>query len=247
MPRRSIAFLLLAFLVAAGCVRLGFWQLSRHRERASRNALVEARLRQPAVDVSRLPRDSAAVRFRPATATGELLYDRQIVLAARVHQGSPGVFILTPMRIDGTDSLLVVNRGWVYSPDGATVDLTRWREQRGTTSLSGFVEPFPDVPSAVVTGRERTLRRLARSDVERLAGAPVLPFYLVLASPTEKAGAEAVARVQPPPLDEGPHRGYAFQWFSFAAIAIAGSVLAVRRQKREEPTDTAERSVRSIG
>ena len=247
MPRRSIAFLALAFLVAAGCVSLGVWQLSRHRERASRNALVEERLRQPAVDVSALPRDSAAVRFRRATATGELLYDRQLVLAARVHQGSPGVYIFTPLRVAGTDSLLLVNRGWVYSPDGATVDLSQWREQEGRVELSGFVEPFPDVPSTVVSGRERTLRRLARGDVERLAGAPVLPFYLVSNAASGKRGAEAVARIQPPPLDEGPHRGYAFQWFSFAAIAIAGSALAVRRRRRDIGGDAAERSVRSVG
>ena len=34
-------------------------------------------------------------------------------------------------------------------------------------------------------------------------------------------------RVPTPPLDEGPHLSYAIQWFSFAAIALAGTVMAV--------------------
>src|SRR6267378_4533845 len=31
------------------------------------------------------------------------------------------------------------------------------------------------------------------------------------------------------PLDEGPHRMYAIQWFSFAAISIIGLVIFLRR------------------
>jgi len=33
-------------------------------------------------------------------------------------------------------------------------------------------------------------------------------------------------------LDEGPHRGYAIQWFAFAAIAIAGAIVVVWRERR---------------
>jgi cytochrome oxidase assembly protein ShyY1 len=37
------------------------------------------------------------------------------------------------------------------------------------------------------------------------------------------------ARVAPPALDDGPHLSYAIQWFSFAAIALVGSYVVVRR------------------
>ena len=247
MSRRNVVFLALSVIVALGCIRLGFWQLSRHGERVGRNALVEARLRESAIDVAQLPRDTAAVRFRRATVTGEPLHGREMVLAARVHRGSPGVHLLTPLRVAGTDSLLLVNRGWVYSPDGATVDLARWREWEGPVSLTGFVEPIPDVPSAVVTGRERTIRRLHRPDIERLAGAPVLPFYLVLQSPVAAGRDESLARVEPPALDEGSHFSYAMQWFSFAAIALVGGAVVTRRTRRGASADVAERSVRSMG
>jgi cytochrome oxidase assembly protein ShyY1 len=40
-------------------------------------------------------------------------------------------------------------------------------------------------------------------------------------------------RVALPPLDEGPHRGYALQWFAFALITIVGTVAAVQRGRRE--------------
>ena len=37
----------------------------------------------------------------------------------------------------------------------------------------------------------------------------------------------------PPELDAGPHLGYTFQWFSFAAVAIVGYTLVLRHQARK--------------
>ncbi len=38
-------------------------------------------------------------------------------------------------------------------------------------------------------------------------------------------------RVPPPALDEGPHKSYAIQWFSFATIALVGGVVFARAQR----------------
>jgi cytochrome oxidase assembly protein ShyY1 len=35
-----------------------------------------------------------------------------------------------------------------------------------------------------------------------------------------------------PAPDEGPHRGYAIQWFAFAVIALAGAVIIAVRERR---------------
>lgn len=48
------------------------------------------------------------------------------------------------------------------------------------------------------------------------------------------AGLTALLRPLPPPeLDAGPHLGYTIQWFSFAAVAIAGYTLVLRHQARK--------------
>lgn len=39
--------------------------------------------------------------------------------------------------------------------------------------------------------------------------------------------------IPPPELDSGPHLGYTFQWFSFAAVAIVGYTLVLRHQARK--------------
>ena len=60
----------------------------------------------------------------------------------------------------------------------------------------------------------------------------MLPFYVV----TTDTGAVlardgAPARLAPPPLDEGSHLGYAFQWFSFAAIFLGGAGVLAWKQR----------------
>ena len=56
---------------------------------------------------------------------------------------------------------------------------------------------------------------------------PIANYYVVLTD--SSSSASAPPRVEPLPLDEGPHRAYAIQWFSFAAISIIGLVIFIRR------------------
>jgi len=52
---------------------------------------------------------------------------------------------------------------------------------------------------------------------------------LALEGDTSTASTSVPARSPPQPLDEGPHLSYAIQWFSFATIAIVGTLVAVLR------------------
>jgi surfeit locus 1 family protein len=233
MPRRLLIFVFLAVVAAAGCVRLGFWQLSRRAERRALNELLRARLDAAPVDISALPRDTSS-RFRRAHVSGTPDYEHELVLTIRSHQGSPGLDLVTPLRRAGSDTAILVNRGWVYAPDGITVDLARWRERDSV--YVGYVEVLtphrPDAPDAALHDRPRFLRRLEREAVARALPYPVSPLVLVALAPKGSTPrADQVARLELPSLDEGPHLGYAFQWFSFAAIAVAGSAVVVARER----------------
>lgn len=231
MPKRLWLFLLLAVIAAAGCIRLGFWQLSRLAQRRARNALVSARLSEPMVSITTLHPDSFSV-LRRAMLSGTPDFDHEIVLAARSFQGSPGVYLFTPFHIAGNDTAILVNRGWIYAPDGASVDLSRWRETG--RNFVGFAELIPqgtsNTPDGVLRRDARVARELNLVTVNSLLPYPVSPLYLVATEQdTTKPVAERVARLAAPALDEGPHLSYAFQWFAFAAIAlIGGATVAVR-------------------
>lgn len=228
IPTRTRVFIVIAIVIAAVCVRLGFWQLHRRVERKARNALIISRLDSAAVDVTVLPHDSAVARFRRVHVTGVPDYERELIYAARSYRGSPGVNFLTPVRIPGRDTAVIVNRGWVYSPDGSTVDESKWRDT--STTFTGYVEEFPSVPGSAYASRPRVIARLSYAAVAKALPYPVAPVYVVALGDSVIAP-DRLARLTVPPLDEGPHLNYAVQWFAFALIAIAGVGFVVRQQR----------------
>lgn len=236
MTRRLALFVVLAVVVAAECIHLGIWQLSRRAERRAYNARVRARLSEPEADATTLPVADAS-QLRRARVRGTLDYDHELVVATQVLDGSPGVNLLTPMRIPGRDTALLINRGWVYAPDGMTVDRPRWRDT--TSEFEGFVlllaDSARDARSAFLEHDSRLLRRLDRPAVAASLPYPVSRLYLVATNvDSSVATARRIARLRPPPLDEGPHLSYAIQWFAFAAIALGGSLTVAFRRSAEQ-------------
>jgi surfeit locus 1 family protein len=232
---RLPAFVAFAILSAGIFVRLGVWQLHRLAERRARNALVMSRLQAPDADIATLTGggDSASMRFRRVHVAGTPDYDHELIYASRSYKGSPGVNILTPVRVAGGDTAVIVDRGWVYAPDGETVDLAKWRERDSV--FTGYVEEFPSVPGAMSAEHPKVITRLGYAAVKGSLPFPVAPVYVVMLGDSVVAP-DRLARLTPPPLDEGPHLNYAIQWFAFAVIALVGAGVVVR-QRREAKTE----------
>jgi surfeit locus 1 family protein len=223
---------------AAVFARLGVWQLARRAERRAFNTTLVTRLDSAPVPALTLTADTSLGHYRRVSATGVYLYDREVTYAGRSRQGSPGVDLLTPLRIEGRDTVVLVNRGWVYSPDAQAVQLPRWRE-KDTATVVGYAETYSAKAAikraatspASLPRQERTVRALDRTIVEQAVGRPVAPYILVQTSDSVLHLDSVPVRLLYPALDEGPHGSYAVQWFSFAAIAIAGGVLLFRVER----------------
>jgi surfeit locus 1 family protein len=211
------AGIVLGVAVALLCARLGVWQLDRLRQRRAHNALLTDRLAAPPLEVvgaaviaGHAP-DSLA--YRRARATGVFDFAHEIVDGEKSYRGAPGVNLLTPLRlVDG--SAVLVNRGWAFAADAATVDRATLVEP-----ASARVEGVLVLPSG---------RRAIRPDTLRLPYA-LLPVVLrrTVAPDTLPAG---LALPDLPPLSEGPHLSYAVQWFSFATIALVGGAILTWRR-----------------
>ena len=205
MQRRDIILAVAAVVVAGLCVWAGFWQLDRLRQRRARNAAAAQRLALPALDVRRATSADSA-RQRRVIARGVYDYAAEKSWPGRSFEGTPGVALITPLRLaDG--AAVLVDRGWVPSPDAFHVDHAPYRE--------------PD--SATVTGVAMIPPR-GRGDVE-ITG--FLPFIIQLEGPDP---ATRLPRRWPAPaFDNGPHLSYAIQWFSFALIALVGTAVLIRK------------------
>lgn len=223
-PRgRDLAGAILALSLAALFVRLGVWQLHRLQQRRARNAEIAAARALPPVQLPMGHLDAETLRDRRTEARGVYDYGQERVWHGRTYQGTPGVALLTPLRLsDG--SAVFVDRGWVPSPDAWHVNEMLYREG-DSAAVTGLALPAPRDRGDVDPARLRDSLPY-----------PVLPIVIQL-DDTAAAHPAGMARWRTPPLDGGPHLSYAIQWFSFAGIVVVGTLALLR--------DTATTSRRS--
>jgi len=231
--RRYLVFAV-AFGTAALCVRLGVWQLERLDERRISNKLTEARLSLPVVGLpTELNPDS--LRYRKAVAEGIFDFEREIVVVARSRSGVPAVHVVTPLRLDNGDAVLV-ERGVALSPDAKTVDLAALVES-DTSRVTGVLVSLGGGDSGS-PGWPRYVRGVNPTELQQAYPYTLFPF--VLRRTVKASGAPAdLTPVPLPELTNGPHLSYAVQWFSFAAIAIVGSLFLSGSLGRPTPTRSA--------
>jgi surfeit locus 1 family protein len=236
-PRARIVFFILALLVAAVCVRLGLWQHSRLHERRARNATIEARRSEPVVDLDAAHGDLPDRRVR---ARGYYDPGGDMLLRNQVVNEVPGVLVATPLRLAGSDTAVIVIRGFVPAPDGLTVPHLDSLREPGPQVVEGIavaLEARPDSGRPVERDGRLSWSRLDVAALARRLPYPVLDVAL-LQSPSPDL--PRWPRRQPPrALDDGAHLSYMLQWFAFAAIALVmGSIvlLARRGTRWSEPT-----------
>ncbi len=243
--RSRIVGTILVLVVAAVCIRLGFWQLARLEEKRAINHAIAERSAQPPIRLNSALRDSSGVIFRPASAVGHYDNERTIILPGRSHRGAPGVLILTPLRLAGGSAVLV-QRGWAPAADGVSVDIEPMRIDSAVT-VDGLILPFLDAGNTIA-GRARpaapadTFRRVRYTiDADELRAAfpytllPVRLQQLPDAGVPDTAHARYPLAQAAPALDEGPHMGYAIQWFSFALIFLIGWAALLWSRRGQEP------------
>jgi surfeit locus 1 family protein len=218
LRRRDLIAAVFALALAALFIRLGFWQLQRLRERRALNALIRAAWAAPPVDLPMHRLEPAALRDRRVHARGVYDYAHERIWTHRTYEGAPGVGLITPLRLsDGT--AVLVDRGFVLSPDAEHVDATQYREG-DTAEVTGLIFPIPRGSADTAQASDS-------------AGGILLPFLVELDEASAPGHPAGLIRWQTPVLSDGPHLSYAIQWFSFGAIAIVGTLVLLRKRLRE--------------
>jgi surfeit locus 1 family protein len=228
LARRLTVFGLI--LVAAVFVRLGFWQLGRLEERRAANRAAAAARAEPPLELG-VGADWTAEELseRWVEASGEFDHGHEIVLRGQAFQGTPGVLVVTPLRLAAGDSAVLVLRGFVPAPDAVRTDLESLREP-GPVRVRGLATVIPSGQGQPLDHEGRTT--WARLDLPALRERLPYPILPVLLRQVPDSGVpDRPRRLPPAVLSEGPHLSYAVQWFAFAAMTAAFGVLVVGRVK----------------
>lgn len=231
-------------MVAALFGILGLWQLDRHAERQASNSLIELRSQQEPRPLEELqvkfgdnPKDLA---YRRTVVEGTYRSSDEFFSVGRAYGSLLGSLVLTPLDLDNGTTLIVV-RG-VVPGDTSGPPAEGFETPAGRVVLEGRLDDGenpqrigePEPP----TGHLESLSRVDLEFINTWVDGDILQFSLLLDNqiPTLESAPIPVPNEE---LSEGSHLGYAFQWFSFAVIAIVGVIALVYRAGREDPVSEA--------
>lgn len=249
--RRWASIMLVAGLVAAGCVAAGIWQWHRHEQRLVVVEQVLDSYDAPAVPIGTLVETGAAdapatlpasSQWHPATVTGRYRTGTTVLLRNRPVGGVPGFHLLEPFEItEGllAGRILLVDRGWVPTGADSSVADAVPPPPAGTVEL--VVRLRPDEPASSrrpVAGQVHAINLAqVRDAAATWPAGTALGFYGQVAQEdgTAPAGLGTLAR---PSTDLGSHLSYTFQWWIFALGALGGGVLLGVREGRAADHDS---------
>ncbi|HEX5127388.1 MAG TPA: SURF1 family protein [Rhodocyclaceae bacterium] len=198
-------------LMCVLCVNLGFWQLRR----AEYKIALQARFDAPSDVIA--AREAADLREGHRVALrGQWLASQTVLLDNRVYRERVGFDVLTPLRLAGDAGFVLINRGWIAG-SGDRSHLPTAPAPTGEVIVKGLAEA--PVTRGFSLGESAEPHVWQRVDLARMAtqiGKPVAPLMVL----QENAANDGLVRDWPrPDFGVDMHRGYALQWFSFAALS----------------------------
>jgi surfeit locus 1 family protein len=213
---------LMATLVVAGIgIALGNWQTRRAEEKIAMAEAIAARSQLDPLPLKILSENAVPEEFRPITVDGNFVGDWSIYLENRPLNGKAGFYLLMPLRVSGSERVVLVQRGWFP------------RDPQDRQRLPSIPVPQNEVK---VTGRVRTsigkLMQLGETpaltpgviaqnvSIEALAAASKLPLQNFIIEQTNDVGDSLVRDWPLPSAGVDTHRAYAFQWYALSAAAF---------------------------
>lgn len=219
-------------------VRLGVWQLHRAAEKEVLLRRFATAASAPIQGFDAIAHGAVPEHYPHLRVRGRFEGQHAYMLDDQNHAGRPGVRVYAPFRPDGSSRLLLLGLGFLPR-EGADLKLPQLPPLKtGEVTVRGIYAPPPS-PGLELGGnalkRQHAWPKLTTYiDMQQVAGdlkATLYPRVLLL----DPDPAQAYVRQWTPGfMPPARHRGYAFQWFSFAVAAVAIFVILHRKKDTGE-------------
>lgn len=205
-----------AIVVVVVTVALGRWQLDRAHLREERAARYDSLAKLAPVPIGGQRVDASQLDYHRVSARGRWLTEYGIFLDNQVYQGQAGYYVYMPLRLDGSDISLLVNRGWVAAGRDRA-HLPEIKTPGGRVEVYGTVQLPARFKELSPTYREG--RIWENVTPERFHAWSGLTLQPVIIRQTDDPGDGLIRDWPKPDSGADQNRGYAFQWFAFAVLA----------------------------
>jgi surfeit locus 1 family protein len=207
-----------ALLAVAITAALGRWQLSRAAQKVAMQDSMEARAALPALTgsaLTALPEPASAV-YRAVTLRGHWLSQATVFLDNRQMNDRQGLYVVTPLQIEGSAAVILIQRGWVARNFVDRTSLTPVQTPAGLVEIEGRIAP----PPARLYQLGGAGTGLIRQNIDMLSFSSELVLPLLPVTVQQTGVAKDGLLRDWPRVGTGveKHYGYAFQWFALAAL-----------------------------
>ncbi len=227
--RPSVVTTIAAAAFCALSLAAGFWQLDRAAQKIERRQSLKAAHSAERIDFNRVEPRGPPVAWQPVRARGEYFPADTIYLDNRVHQGRPGLYVVTPFRILDSRRVVLVNRGWVplgpvrHEPPNVV-------SATGTVTIEGVLTQPNERPFELgaFDPNARIWPNLTLERFTKGRGIAIEPYLLLQTNDAEDG---LVRSWELPATGAEKSQSYAVQWFAFAALAVVLYVALNLRRK----------------
>lgn len=206
-----------AVLGFAATLALGFWQLGRgHARDALEAAIAQREALPPLPATALLASDPRELLHRRVLVRGTWDAAHTVFLDNRQMRGVPGFYVVTPLKLEGSDRAVLVQRGWAPRNFESREKLPPVTTPAGVVEVSGRIAPPPARLYEFRAEERGTIRQnLDLAPFRAETGLELLDVSVVQTGPA----AEGLLRDWPHP-SSGSERnyGYAFQWWAMSAL-----------------------------
>ena len=219
---------------------LGLWQVGRAAEKTALQNAKQQQADQLVLDgrsldteLNEAPQRRALI-YRRMTLKGHWLPEHTVFLDNRQMNAKPGFFVLTPIKLEGTGAVVLVQRGWAQRSFTDRTALPVLQTPEGLVEVQGHLAPWPsrlyDFGGAE-TGPIR--QNLDLTAYREATGLQLLEVTLL------QSGTASEGLLREWPLVASgveKHHGYAFQWFGLsgliALLYVWFQIVQPRRKKQ---------------
>ena len=231
IAKRIVATVSALVVIAIGC-SAGVWQLHRAETKIGLAANLLARQQMPILSANAASWTLEEASARRMIARGQFISGSAIWLDNRPRPIPPagsnasqsGFYLMMPMRLEGRDEIIWINRGWAPRNNEDRESLPQIKTPPGVINIEGIVFAHPGKvyelgsgKPAMDAGKPRIEQNFDLAAEGKLHNWAQSPFIL---REVELGMADGLLR-EWAPLTTGVdrHYAYAFQWF---ALAVCG-------------------------
>lgn len=220
---------------------LGMWQLGRASQKQALQDQIQQRSELTAWTERDLLNgaDPQAGMHRVVHLTGEWVPQVDIFLDNRQMDGRAGFFLVTPLRLAGSDRVILVQRGWAPRDFTDRTRVPAVKTPVGPVHIDGRLAPAPGKLFELGDAGAGPIRQnIDVATLSKETGLSLLNLSVLQTGDTT----DGLQRSWPN-ITAGVHKhhGYAFQWFGLCALAgilyVWFQFLSPRRKRIPDGTD----------